>query len=163
MTRQEYIDKMSPADREALEEYKKKNAEVTAANAKIENLNKLLKTAHDDTKAGNFDAAVKDMTDATAAKPDEPILWDTLGDAQLGLANAAAKAAHDNKTTDPSLDDKYAAADGLLPEGAQPECGVGEAESGPGRGGKQPAGAGAGQDQARRRRRIGGLRGGGQG
>ena len=110
MTRPEYIKNMSPADRDALEEYKKKNAEVTAANAKIENLNTLLKTARDDTKAGNFDGAVKAMQDATAAKPDEPILWDTLGDAQLGLANAALKTARDNKTTDPSLGDKYQAA-----------------------------------------------------
>jgi len=111
MTRPEYIAKMSPADREALEEFKKKNAEVTAANSKIESLNKLLTDARTATKAGNFDAAVKDMMDATAAKPDEAILWDTLGDAQLGLANAAAKTAHDNKTTDPSLGDKYAAAE----------------------------------------------------
>jgi tetratricopeptide (TPR) repeat protein len=110
MTRPEYIAKMSPADRDALEEYKKKNAEVTAANSKIENLNGLLKTARDDTKAGNFDGAVKAMTDATTAKPDEAILWDTLGDAQLGLANAAAKTSHDSKTTDPSLGDKYQAA-----------------------------------------------------
>jgi tetratricopeptide (TPR) repeat protein len=110
MTRPEYIKNMSPADRDALEEYKKKNTEVTAANAKIENLNGLLKTARTDTTAGNFDGAVKAMTDATTAKPDEPILWDTLGDAQLGLANAAFKTAHDNKTTDPSLGDKYQAA-----------------------------------------------------
>jgi tetratricopeptide (TPR) repeat protein len=110
MTRPEYISKMSPADRDALEEYKKKNAEVTAANSKIESLNGLLKTARTDTAAGNFDGAVKAMTDATTAKPDEPILWDTLGDAQLGLANAAAKTAHDNKTTDLSLGDKYQAA-----------------------------------------------------
>jgi tetratricopeptide (TPR) repeat protein len=110
MTRPEFLKTMSPADRDALEEFKKKNAEVTAANAKIENLNGLLKTARDDTKAGNFDGAVKAMTDATAAKPDEPILWDTLGDAQLGLANAAAKTAHDNKTTDLSLGDKFQAA-----------------------------------------------------
>jgi tetratricopeptide (TPR) repeat protein len=110
MTRPEYINKMSPADREALEEYKKKNAEVVAANAKIQNLNALLKTARVDTAAGNFDGAVKAMTDATTAKPDEPILWDTLGDAQLGLANAAGKTAHDNKTPDPSLGDKYHAA-----------------------------------------------------
>jgi tetratricopeptide (TPR) repeat protein len=110
MTRPEYIKNMSPADRDALEEYKKKNTEVTAANAKIENLNGLLKTARTDTTAGNFDGAVKAMTDATTAKPDEPILWDTLGDAQLGLANAAFKTAHDSKTTDPSLGDKYQAA-----------------------------------------------------
>jgi tetratricopeptide (TPR) repeat protein len=110
MTRKEYLDKMSPADREALEEFKKKNAEVTAANAKIENLNTLLKQARDDTKAGNFDAAAKAMTDATTAKPDEPILWDTLGDAQLGQADAAVKAAKADKTTDPSVPDKYNAA-----------------------------------------------------
>ena len=50
------------------------------------------------------------MTDATTAKPDEPILWETLGDAQLGAANAAAKTARDAKTTDATLNDKYAAA-----------------------------------------------------
>jgi tetratricopeptide (TPR) repeat protein len=110
MTRKEYLDKMSPADREALEEFKKKNSEVVAANSKIENLNTLLKEARDETKAGNFDAAAKAMTDATTAKPDEPILWDTLGDAQLGQADAAAKAAKTAKTTDPSVPDKYNAA-----------------------------------------------------
>jgi tetratricopeptide (TPR) repeat protein len=111
MTRKEYIDKMSPADRAALEEYKKKNAEVTAANGKIENLNGLLKTARTATAAGNFADAAKAMTDATTAKPDEPILWETLGDAQLGMANAAAKAARDAKTTDATVADKYAAAE----------------------------------------------------
>jgi tetratricopeptide (TPR) repeat protein len=111
MTRKEYVDKMSPADKAALEEFKKKNAETMAANAKIGNLNNLLKSARAATAAGNFDEAVKNMTDATTAKPDEPILWETLGDAQLGQANAAAKAAKDNKTTDASVPDKFAAAE----------------------------------------------------
>src|ERR1017187_6986125 len=71
MTRKEYMDKMSPADRAALEEYKKKNAEVVAANSKIGNLNNLLKSAREATAAGKFDDAVKAMTDATTAKPDE--------------------------------------------------------------------------------------------
>jgi hypothetical protein len=110
MTRKEYIDKMSPAEREALEEVKKKNAEATAANAKIENLNALLKQARVDTAAGHFDSAIKAMTDATTAKPDEPILWVTLGDAQYGLADAAAKAATAAKATDASLPDKYGVA-----------------------------------------------------
>jgi tetratricopeptide (TPR) repeat protein len=110
MSRKEYVDKMSPAEREQLEEFKKKNAEVTAANAKIENLNALLKSARAASKSGDYDTAVKNMSDATAAKPDEPILWDTLGDAQLGQATAAAKTAHDAKTTDPSVADKYASA-----------------------------------------------------
>jgi tetratricopeptide (TPR) repeat protein len=110
MTRKEFIDKMSPAERDQLEEFKKKNAEAVQANSKIENLNKLLTDSRAATTAGNYDVAVKDMTDATAAKPDEAILWDTLGDAQLGQANAAAKAAHDAKATDASVPDKYNAA-----------------------------------------------------
>jgi tetratricopeptide (TPR) repeat protein len=110
MTRKEYLDKMSPADRQALEEYKKKNTEVQAANSKIQNLNASLKSARADTAAGNYDSAIKAMTDATTAKPDEPILWETMGDAQLGLANAAAKTARDNKTTDATVADKYTAA-----------------------------------------------------
>jgi tetratricopeptide (TPR) repeat protein len=109
MSRKEYIDKMSPADRAALEEYKKNAAATLAANAKIGNLNNLLKSARAANTAGNYDEAAKNMTDATAAKPDEPILWDTLGDAQLGQANAAAKAAG-GKTSDPAAQEKYAAA-----------------------------------------------------
>ena len=111
MTRKEYIDKMSPADKANLEEYKKNAAATTAQNAKITNLNTLLKSARADTAAGNYDAAAKAMTDATTAKPDEPILWETLGDAQLGQANAAAKVAHDAKTTDATVPDKFAAAE----------------------------------------------------
>lgn len=111
MTRKEYMDKMSPADKAALEEYKKNAAATMALNAKISNLNNLLKSARADTTAGNYDSAIKAMTDATTAKPDEPILWETLGDAQLGQANAAAKAAHDSKATDASVPDKYAAAE----------------------------------------------------
>ena len=110
MTRKEYIDKMSPADRANLEEYKKTIAAALASNAKVGTLNALLKSARDANTAGNYDEAVKDMTNATAAKPDEAILWDTLGDAQLGQANVAAKAAHDAKTTDATVADKYAAA-----------------------------------------------------
>jgi hypothetical protein len=110
MTRKEYIDKMSPAERDALEEVKKKNAEAMAANSKIENLNAMLKQAQADTAAGHFDSAIKTMTDATTAKPDEPILWLTLGTAQYGLADAAAKAAAAAKATDASLPDKYGAA-----------------------------------------------------
>jgi tetratricopeptide (TPR) repeat protein len=109
MTRKEYIDKMSPADRAQLEEYKKNAAATMAANAKIGNLNNLLKSARAADAAGNYDEAAKNMTDATAAKPDEPILWDTLGDAQLGQANAAAKAAG-GKMSDPAVQDKYTAA-----------------------------------------------------
>jgi tetratricopeptide (TPR) repeat protein len=109
MTRKEYIDKMTPADRAALAEYKKNAAATLAANAKIGNLNKLLTSSRELAKAGNYDEAVKNMTDATNAKPDEPILWEALGDAQAGQANAAARAVG-GKTTDPAVQEKFTTA-----------------------------------------------------
>ncbi len=109
MTRKEYIDKMTPEEKQQLEEYKKKNAEAVAANSKIANLNGLLTQARADNKAGKFDEAITAMQQATAAKPDEPILWVTLGDAQLGAADAAGKAAKAAGTpaTDPAISQKY--------------------------------------------------------
>jgi tetratricopeptide (TPR) repeat protein len=109
MSRAEYVDKMSTEDKKILEEYKKKNAEVTASNAKIQNLNGLLTQARADNKAGNYDAAITSMQQATAAKADEGILWITLGDAQIGSADAAAKAAKaaGTPTTDPAITQKY--------------------------------------------------------
>ena len=110
MTRKEYLDKMTPEEKTALEEYKRKNAEASQANAKIANLNQLLTQARADEKAGNYASAIKSMQDATAAKPDEALLWDTLGDAQLGDAMAADKAAKANHATDASVPGKLDAA-----------------------------------------------------
>jgi tetratricopeptide (TPR) repeat protein len=109
MTRKEFIDKMTPDEKAALEEYKKKNAEIMAANSKIENLNQSLMSARADTKAGNFDAAIATMRTAVQQRPEEAVLWVTLGDAQLGAANAAltaARAAH-TPTNDPAILQKY--------------------------------------------------------
>ncbi len=108
MSRQEYIDKMTPEEKKTLEEYKKKNAAAVAANSQIANLNKTLTQARADVKAGNFDSAVTSMKGATTSKPDEPILWVTLGDAQLGSADAAAKAAKTAGTPmTPEIAQKY--------------------------------------------------------
>jgi tetratricopeptide (TPR) repeat protein len=109
MSRAEYIAKMTPEEKKALEEYKKKNAEIVANNSKIQNLNALLLQARSDNKAGNYDAAITAMQQATATKPDEGILWVTLGDSQMGSADAAAKAAKTAGTspTDPAIVQKY--------------------------------------------------------
>ena len=108
MTRAEYINKMTPEERKALEEFKKKNAELMAGNVKIQNLNGLLTQARADTKAGNYDASIKAMQEATAQKPDEPILWIALGDAQLGKADAAGKAAKaSGKASDPAVQQQF--------------------------------------------------------
>jgi len=113
MSRKEYIDKMTPEEKKNLEEYKKKNADASAANSKIANLNAMLVQARADTKAGNYDAAITAMQQATAAKPDEGILWLTLGDAQLGQANAAQAAARTAHTSpmDQGIVDKFSAAE----------------------------------------------------
>jgi tetratricopeptide (TPR) repeat protein len=110
MTRKEYIDKMTTEEKATLEETKKRNAAAMEGNKKIENLNAMLKQARVDIAAGNFDPAIKAMTDATTAKPDEAILWDTLGDAQLAQATAADKAARANHATDPTVKEKYTTA-----------------------------------------------------
>jgi tetratricopeptide (TPR) repeat protein len=109
MTRKEYVDKMTPEEKKTLEEFKKKNAEAVANNSKVANLNASLTQARADTKAGNFDAAITSMQASTAAKPDEPILWIALADAQLGSGDAAAKAAKaaGTPTTDPAIAQKY--------------------------------------------------------
>ena len=121
MSRPDYLAKMSPEDRKAVEEYKKKNAEVVAANSKVQNLNALLTQARADNKAGNYDAAITAMQQATATKPDEGILWITLGDAQLGSADAAAKAAKSAGTspTDPAITQKYEAAAASYKKGVE--------------------------------------------
>ncbi len=108
MSRPEYIEKMTPEERKNLEEFKKRNADIVAGNAKIANLNTTLVQARADTKAGNYDAAITSMQQATQQKPDEAILWIALGDAQLGKADAAAKAAKSaGKANDPSVQSAY--------------------------------------------------------
>ncbi len=109
LSRKEYLDKMTPEEKAQLEEFKKKNSEATKANAQIANLNTLLTESRAAIKAKNYDEALTKMTTATTAKPDEGILWITLGDAQLGSADAAAAAARGAHTNpaDPAILQKY--------------------------------------------------------
>jgi len=117
MSRQEYIDKMTPEQKKQLEDLKKVNADALKANALIANLNADLKVVGQDKKdidtapataaqalganASKPDIAAKVeeiktakytdiqslMTKDTAAKPDEALLWNNLGFAQAGLKN----------------------------------------------------------------------------
>jgi Tfp pilus assembly protein PilF len=103
MTRQEFLDKMTPQEKKDLAAYKAKIAGVSAENAKIAGLNNnlqqsraLMKSTHancttpkpDDVVCppppGNYDQAATMMQDAVTNKPDQGILWFTLGDAQSG-------------------------------------------------------------------------------
>jgi tetratricopeptide (TPR) repeat protein len=84
MTRPEFLKNLTPEERKNIEEFKKKNAATVNANKQVANLNTMLASARADQKAGNYDNAVKTMTEATAAKPDEGLLWFELGNSQLG-------------------------------------------------------------------------------
>ncbi len=101
MTRAEYIKAMTPEQQKALEEYKKKNAQVVSANQVIAKLNATLKTVRADLAAAapNRDDVSKDVTsmkEAVTAKADVGLLWLTYGDTLLAqgkhLADADKKA-----------------------------------------------------------------------
>ena len=109
MTRAEYIKSLSPEEKAALEQYKKNNAAVSAENSKIADINKTLQQARVDEKSGKADSAVSALTALSAQKADEPIIWASLGEAQLASADAAFAAAKAAKTStsDPAILQKY--------------------------------------------------------
>jgi tetratricopeptide (TPR) repeat protein len=90
MTRQAYIDAMSAEERKALEESKEKNKAAIEAYQHIRQADGLLLQARDKEKQGQFDQAVTLMQSAIQLAGDQPLLWYTLGETQLGVANAAA-------------------------------------------------------------------------
>lgn len=115
MSRPEYIKTMTPEQQKALEEYKKKNAEVVSANQVIAKLNATLKTVRADLAAAqaNKDDVSKDvasMKEAVGAKADVGLLWLTYGDTLLAqgrhLADADKKAGK-SPTADDAVTQEY--------------------------------------------------------
>jgi len=103
MTRPDFLSKMTPQQKKELADYKAKVSAASAENAKINNLNgnlqqsrTLMKASHANCTAPKSDAEVCPATSASydqaatlmlaavTDKPDQPILWFTLGDAQTG-------------------------------------------------------------------------------
>ncbi len=109
MSRAEYLKQMTPEQRQALEDFKKKNAEAVKDNAVIANLNKTLLTVRADLAAasptkGDVSADVANMKAAVDAKPDVGLLWLTYGDTLL--AQGTHQASEDRKAgTSPMSDD----------------------------------------------------------
>ncbi len=115
MSRQEYIDKMTPEEKKQLEDLKKANAQALQANVLINQLNADLKVVNQDKKdidnaqalaqqALGSNASKTDLvsktneirtakytdivslaTKDTGLKPDEALLWNQLGYGQAGL------------------------------------------------------------------------------
>lgn len=84
LSRPDYIAKMSPEQKKALEEAKSKNAVINKENVQIKNLNADLSKARQDDTDKNYADADALMTRDTQAKPEEPLLWVELGKAQKG-------------------------------------------------------------------------------
>jgi tetratricopeptide (TPR) repeat protein len=115
MSRQEYIDKMTPEEKKQLEDLKKANAQALQANVLINQLNADLKVVNQDKRdidnaaalaaqalGGNpsktdlankvteirtakYTDIVSIATRDTGLKPDEALLWNQLGYGQAGL------------------------------------------------------------------------------
>ncbi len=115
MSRQEYIDKLPEDQKKQLEDLRKTNAAALKTNEVIKNLNADLKTVGEDLKAvdgahaeatqqlgasaakADVEAKTNEIKTAkytdvetlmakdTQARPQEPVLWGYLGQAQLGL------------------------------------------------------------------------------
>lgn len=89
------------------EEMKKKQEateKVNKENMNIKQLNTFLATSRDDMKAGNYDGAIDQMTQATAMDPHRDILWATLGDANRGAATKQTDPAEKTKRLDAAVD-----------------------------------------------------------
>ena len=127
MSRQEFIDKMPPDQKKALEDLKKQNAEAMKANQVINTLNADLRTVNQDIKdaegarnqaaqelgasaqrdaieakaaeirAAKYTEIQTLMTKDTAVMPDQSILWTNLARADLGLKKYDDAEAHYKK------------------------------------------------------------------
>jgi tetratricopeptide (TPR) repeat protein len=84
LSRAEYVNKLSPEQRKALEEAKAKNAEINKENQGVGKLNDLLKQARAANAAKKYDDAATAMLQATTIKADAAVLWLELGIAQTG-------------------------------------------------------------------------------
>ena len=152
MSRQEYIDKMTPEEKKQLEELKKANAQAQQANVLINQLNADLKVVNQDKKdidnaaalaaaalGGNpskidlankvaeirtakYTDIVSIATRDTTAKPDEALLWNQLGYGQAGLK------AYDDAITSykKAVDLETAAKKPRMPVIGQAQAGLGE-------------------------------------
>jgi tetratricopeptide (TPR) repeat protein len=152
MSRQEYIDKMTPEEKKQLEELKKANADALKANVLINQLNADLKVVNQDKqdidhattlaaaalggtpskidlankiaeiRTAKYTDIVSIATKDTGLKPDEALLWNQLGYGQAGLKQ------YDDAITSykKAVDLETAAKKPRMPVIGQAQAGLGE-------------------------------------
>jgi len=106
MSREAYLDKMTPEQKKQVEEFRKKNAEILKGNALIKNLNADLTAARAANHDKKYDEAETLMLKDTAAKPDGELLWYELGVAEIGLKKYDDASTDFKKTLDLANADK---------------------------------------------------------
>jgi tetratricopeptide (TPR) repeat protein len=116
LSRADYVNKLSPEAKKALEEAKTKNAEINKENQSVGKLNDLLKQARAANQAKKYDEAATLMQQGTTIKPDAAVLWLELGIAQTGLkkwddATTSLKKALDLDTSSKKPNPEIQAAD----------------------------------------------------
>ena len=84
LSRPDYLAKLPPDERKAIEEAKTKNAAIVKENQGVAQLNGMLKDARADNQAKKYDDASTLMQKAVTIKADAPVLWLELGLAQTG-------------------------------------------------------------------------------
>ncbi len=84
LSRPDYLAKLPPDQRKAIEEAKTKNAAIIKENQGVAQLNGMLKDARADNQAKKYDDAAGLMQKAVTIKADAPVLWLELGIAQSG-------------------------------------------------------------------------------
>lgn len=84
LSRPDYLAKLPPDQRKAIEEAKAKNAAALKENQNVAKLNGMLKEARQDNADKKYDDAANLMQQAVQIKPDAAVLWLELGTAQNG-------------------------------------------------------------------------------
>ncbi|MGI4827796.1 MAG: hypothetical protein ACRYFU_06350 [Janthinobacterium lividum] len=115
LSRAEYVAKMTPEERKAIEEYKTKNASVVASNKQVAGLNATLTAVRADLKSPspNYDKDIADSKAAVDARPNEGVLLVLYGDSVFAKAEHGAKDDRTNKVnpdTDDALKQGYTSA-----------------------------------------------------
>lgn len=89
---------------EELKKRQEANDKAAKESLTVKQLNEKLATSRDDMKAGNYDGAIQQMTEATQLDAHRDILWATLADAYRGSAVKQTDPAEKSKRLDAAVE-----------------------------------------------------------
>ncbi len=99
---------ISPEQLQKIQEQQAKQQKETMT---VKTLNEKLATANTSIQAGNFDAAIATLTEATQVDPNRDLLWAKLGDTYLASAPKQTDAAEKTKRYTEAMNDYQKAVD----------------------------------------------------